>query len=1186
MSDRSEHDDLDTIVDDPALQADDEKLASASGSARLHPMPKADEKPNKLGQQAERPFNKKVGETGQAPDRQEGFAEAPFVETALEETAEQALASPPEPPDVMASPADEAPSSPVTPATTLGEQAKRPIDQNLGEQEKSPIDQNLGEQAKRPIDQNLGEQEKSPIDNKLPDSPVFLPAPPKAKAQPKPRRRGRLKKVLGISALLLVSLLFFAYLSAPFIGAHLLRNELPRIEKELGRRMDFGSLELHGISGLSLHDVVLYDKQGDTVFARCDTLRVDLSHSPLFGMDFQLSSILVDGLQIELRQNPDGSTNYADLQEKFEKIFEKKTPSGKPKKPSPYARYFKPLPPVELRNASISLQSPDFDANAAANTQHRFESLKQIRLQLHQPDLQSRVEFDAHAVATYVVSGQQFSQALSVTGGIKSKSDGTLRLSFDGGLVLPFAEQALGRAVRVGVVQLELPTTVLVEDLWIAGEHGFDDAVLTLDRGRALLTAIPPKKKGGVYVKETELYGLRAKLVIQDDGELAIADIIDKLSGKKTPFQALASRVGNKLESGARAGAGLPPKKVKPKGVRDYFVTQRLYLTDADLLIDDRRPNGVGLLRLDKLDFGFGYRGIRKRVEGELSFDVNGGAGGRFYTSATYSMLYNRIDIVVELEELLLRPIYRHLEANLQALSHADQSSSYADLALALLLSSVKLDDASIDSKLKFRLEFEKQRYRVGGRLALNQLEILAPSLSSMPIDALDLDLDFESTYDHKRESLQLKRFKLGLDEAELQMAFDIQPIVAQLDPSFGLKTSDESAFNLSLSIPPQPAQRLFEALPYAMRPALTGMRLGGEWGFELTAAGALNALSDMQLDTQVQLQDFNVEDWPADCDVSALNTGMSMRVRDPKALHEHRIVIPPSSHPSDDGVSFVPSHDDAQIREHYEHWTLYSDLSPWMVQMITTTEDGSFFSHQGFSTFQLKEALASNVDKGEFKRGASTISMQLVKNVFLGRQKTIARKLQEFFLTWLMESVVKVPKKRILEIYFNVIEFGPEIYGIREAARYYFGKQPADLSLREVAFLVAIIPNPRNGEGHRLRGELSPRLDKLMSWYIREMYRRKCDPERLAKLQRKYEKQGRAAPFQYCCPSPSTLEALQSEPLQFYRPAEFEPPYRPELYDERGQRLDSNAAPSCAFFEETEEAFEEPVLTELPMPE
>jgi membrane peptidoglycan carboxypeptidase len=140
--------------------------------------------------------------------------------------------------------------------------------------------------------------------------------------------------------------------------------------------------------------------------------------------------------------------------------------------------------------------------------------------------------------------------------------------------------------------------------------------------------------------------------------------------------------------------------------------------------------------------------------------------------------------------------------------------------------------------------------------------------------------------------------------------------------------------------------------------------------------------------------------------------------------------------------------------------WTPFEQISPFLVQTVLGHEDGGFYGHHGFSVGAIRLALIRNLREGRYVQGASTITMQLVKNVFLHREKTLARKVQEVLLTWWIESVM--PKDRILELYLNVIEYGPAIYGIRHAAWHYFGKTPAQLGPAEAAYLAMILPNPK----------------------------------------------------------------------------------------------------------------------------
>ena len=143
-------------------------------------------------------------------------------------------------------------------------------------------------------------------------------------------------------------------------------------------------------------------------------------------------------------------------------------------------------------------------------------------------------------------------------------------------------------------------------------------------------------------------------------------------------------------------------------------------------------------------------------------------------------------------------------------------------------------------------------------------------------------------------------------------------------------------------------------------------------------------------------------------------------------------------------------------------NFTPLDQISPYLQKSVLTTEDPSFFNHRGFINEAFKQSIIKNIKTKKFARGASTISMQLVKNVFLTREKTLSRKLEEILLVYILENNRIASKERMLEIYFNVIEWGPNIYGIGEASRFYFDKNPADLDLKECLFLARIIPSPK----------------------------------------------------------------------------------------------------------------------------
>lgn len=152
----------------------------------------------------------------------------------------------------------------------------------------------------------------------------------------------------------------------------------------------------------------------------------------------------------------------------------------------------------------------------------------------------------------------------------------------------------------------------------------------------------------------------------------------------------------------------------------------------------------------------------------------------------------------------------------------------------------------------------------------------------------------------------------------------------------------------------------------------------------------------------------------------------------------------------------------DITIGPENPNFTPLNSISKNFINAVLTAEDPSFYTHNGFVEESIRKSIAVNFKEKKFKRGGSTISMQLVKNIYLSRQKTLARKAEEILIVWLIEHNHLVSKQRMLEVYFNIMELGRNIYGIGEASRYYFGKQPADLTIGDGLFLASIVPKPK----------------------------------------------------------------------------------------------------------------------------
>lgn len=140
--------------------------------------------------------------------------------------------------------------------------------------------------------------------------------------------------------------------------------------------------------------------------------------------------------------------------------------------------------------------------------------------------------------------------------------------------------------------------------------------------------------------------------------------------------------------------------------------------------------------------------------------------------------------------------------------------------------------------------------------------------------------------------------------------------------------------------------------------------------------------------------------------------------------------------------------------------WTPLSAISPYLIKAVLIAEDDKFYKHEGFDFEAMQKAVEKDMKEGKFKFGGSTISQQLAKNLYLTPSKNPLRKLKEAILTWRIEQNLK--KRRILEVYLNVAEWGEGIFGIEAASRNYYGKPASALGPEEAARLASVLPNPR----------------------------------------------------------------------------------------------------------------------------
>ena len=176
-----------------------------------------------------------------------------------------------------------------------------------------------------------------------------------------------------------------------------------------------------------------------------------------------------------------------------------------------------------------------------------------------------------------------------------------------------------------------------------------------------------------------------------------------------------------------------------------------------------------------------------------------------------------------------------------------------------------------------------------------------------------------------------------------------------------------------------------------------------------------------------------------------------------------------------------------SQTKVKPQDWVYLNDISKRLRNAIITSEDGKFFHHPGYDIEELQDAINDSVIKKKKKvRGASTITQQLIKNLYFQNDRSLWRKAKEMVMTLLIED--KVSKEKILETYLNIIEYGEKIYGIKAASKYYFNKLPKDLNARESAFLAMLLPSPKRYSQSFRRKQLTAYAQKTVQSILFKM--------------------------------------------------------------------------------------------------
>jgi Transglycosylase len=332
---------------------------------------------------------------------------------------------------------------------------------------------------------------------------------------------------------------------------------------------------------------------------------------------------------------------------------------------------------------------------------------------------------------------------------------------------------------------------------------------------------------------------------------------------------------------------------------------------------------------------------------------------------------------------------------------------------------------ASVVTRSHLVLSADGETVRIDGEGKIHNLSIRSAALSDEPVSGLELAFRLKGDG-------RLDGGRMHVDTGEVDLG--AVRVIAQGDYE---RARDAHRVHGSFEIPLTPCESMLESIPKGLTPRLAGMRAAGSFALKGKAAidtGHLDRGFVLDWDTS---NTCRITEAPEAISVARFQKAFSRTAYDPEGR--------PVTLETGPGT---PS------------WVSYGNISKFMEVAVLTTEDGGFRRHHGFDQEAIRNSIRENLRKKKFVRGASTISMQLAKNLYLDRGKNLSRKLQEAILTMYLEQ--ELTKEQILELYFNVVEFGPLVYGIGPAARHYFSAPASDLSLGQALYLSSIMPNPK----------------------------------------------------------------------------------------------------------------------------
>ncbi len=606
------------------------------------------------------------------------------------------------------------------------------------------------------------------------------------------------------------------------------------------------------------------------------------------------------------------------------------------------------------------------------------------------------------------------------------------------------------------------PTTLIAEGVKV-GRPGAEP-LLRFDSGLLVLSELT-RDLEAVYLTSARVDGLNLQVTRDEQGFGPLGALLGINQGA-APAAAPAA-----------ATAPKPPKKSAAPALwakREWYekLPQQLELPGLTIGYHDLRAGQKAppiTLEFDTLTFAL--RTSQIDLEVASRFTADGQSAGTAALTAAWNHADNKLDLKLDA----------------------------IDVGVGQLLSGVVGTDAGpqegvANLNIDYRSDDKGPGITFAGKASLRDLKLSHHALRA-PLEVHDLSYAWQAVRGGSdKKSL---RWEKG-DGSFNGIPFSLRLALGKFNLS---KWPLTDRIDLTAAVPDADAMRLFDAIPPSLRADLDGTRMAGKWGFDLDLSVAVKETDKGVHISIEEPRTFAFHDdslalisLPEPVDVRRLNRDFRFTFTGAEGSVTRELYMRAPGgwmygQPDAEAPDAPDLPGDTADGIASNRWVAFQDMNYYLVATQLYRENGAFFQKEsGINMTELRRVIEEAINRRKLGRGASTIGMQLVKNVFLSHERAVERKFQEIFLTYWLNRVV--PKPRILEVYLNMIEWGKGINGLADAAQHYFHKTPHELTLAESVWISSISPAPLRRENQRLTG-VPPWFHEVVAYTIRGMGKR-----------------------------------------------------------------------------------------------